>query len=209
MAAQNRQSAHSALVRPDADAPVLQGDAVEEELARLLKERSVASWETLFERHFDRIYRYALGRLSCREGAQDVAAATFDRALTTIDSYSYRGRPILAWLYGIAGNIVKETLRNEARERGTGLLRGIRNRNGHQPDDAFRVTEGDSATALAARMDLHDAMRLLTRVQREVVLLRYFAGLSANETGQIIGRPETAVYALQARALAALRRHLA
>jgi RNA polymerase sigma factor (sigma-70 family) len=58
-------------------------------------------------------------------------------------------------------------------------------------------------------MDLDQAMRRLTHTQREVVRLRYFAGLSATEAGQVIGRPETAVYALQARALAALRRQLA
>ena len=162
----------------------------------------------LFEGHFDLVYRYALGRLFCREAAEDVAAATFDRALRTINSYSYRGRPILAWLYGIAGNIVKETLRDEARERRVGLVQGMLSRNGHQPHDPLHGTQVDSVTGLAARMDLDNAMRRLTRTQREVVLLRYFAGLSAIETGQIIGRPETAVYALQARALAALRRQL-
>ena len=181
---------------------------VEEELARLLKARSVAAWEMLFERHFDRVYRYALGRLSSQDAAQDVAATTFDRALVTIDNYSYQGRPILAWLYGIAGNILKETLRSEARERRIGFVRGVLNHNGYQRDDARSVTQADTASALAARMDLNNAMRRLTRTQREVVLLRYFAGLSARETGQVIGRPETAVYALQARALAALRRQL-
>ena len=184
------------------------GSAGEEELARLLKQRSVAAWETLFERHFDRVYRYALGRLFTREAAEDTAAATFDRALATIDSYSYRGRPILAWLYGIAANVVKETLRREARQR-VGLLRGsldgtIR----HQPDHRLHAPNMDTAAALASRIDLEDAIRRITKDQREVVLLRYFAGLSALETGQVMGRPETAIYALQARALAALRRQL-
>jgi RNA polymerase sigma-70 factor, ECF subfamily len=189
-------------------APAGVGSVAEDETVRLLKARSLAAWEVLFERHYDRVYRYALGRLFCRETAQDVAAATFDRALRTINSYSYRGRPILAWLYGIAGNIVKETLRNEARERRIGLIQGMLSRNGQQQDDPLRVTQADTAAALAARMDLDNAMRRLTKAQREVVLLRYFAGLSAVETGQVIGRPETAVYALQARALAALRRQL-
>ena len=69
--------------------------------------------------------------------------------------------------------------------------------------------EPDDTEGLASRMDLDSAMRRLTNAQREVVRLRYFAGLSAIEAGQVLGRPETAVYALQARALAALRRHLA
>jgi len=192
-------------VRPSASI-----DDVEEELARLLKARCIPAWEILFDRHFDRVYRYALGRLFSREAAEDVAAATFDRALATIESYSYRGRPILAWLYGIARNVVNETRRSEMRQRATGLLESILHReNGHGPPAALPLLQADGTDALVARMDLEHAMRHLTGIQREVVLLRYFAGLSAAETGQVIRRAETAVYALQARALAALRRQLA
>jgi RNA polymerase sigma-70 factor, ECF subfamily len=184
-------------------------DDVEEELARLLKSRSVAAWETLFERHFDRVYRYALGRLFSRESAEDVAAATFDRALSMIDSYSYRGRPVLAWLYGIARNVVNETRRSQMRQRATELLDSFLNReNGHGASNRLAPMEDDGTNALVSRMDLQQALRDLTEIQREVVLLRYFAGLTAAEAGQVIGRPETAVYALQARALAALRRQL-
>jgi RNA polymerase sigma-70 factor, ECF subfamily len=181
----------------------------EEELARLLRARSLAAWEALFERHFDRIYRYALARLRSCEAAEDVAAATFHRALATIDSYSYQGRPILAWLYGIARNVVKETRRSDMRQQAIGLLeRLVRGSNGHRPSDALSFLEVDGAEALVAQIDLENAMRQLTDIQREVVFLRYVAGLSATETGLAVGRPETAVYALQARAVAALRRQL-
>jgi RNA polymerase sigma-70 factor, ECF subfamily len=190
-------------------APTGVGHVGEEELARLLKARSLAAWEILFERHFDRVYCYALGRLFCREAAEDVAAATFDRALSTIESYSYRGRPVLAWLYGIARNVVNETRRSEMRQRATELLESLLHReNGHRAFDVLPLLQPDGTEALVSRMDLEHAMRRLTAIQREVVLLRYFAGLTAAEAGQVIGRPETAVYALQARALAALRRQL-
>jgi RNA polymerase sigma-70 factor (ECF subfamily) len=182
----------------------------EEEFARQLKDRSAQAWEALFERHFDPIYRYALGRLFCREAAEDVAAATFDRALSMIEGYSYRGRPMLAWLYGIARNVVSETRRSERRQAATGVLDSLLHRsNGHRASSTLAPLHVDAADALVSRLDLEHAMRRLTQVQREVVLLRYFAGLSAAETGHVIGRPETAVYALQARALAALRRQLA
>ena len=181
----------------------------DEELARLLKARSIPAWEFLFDQHFDRVYRYALGRLFSREEAEDAAASTFDRALATIDSYSYRGRPALAWLYGIARNVVKETQRAEMRQQGTGLVRRLLGRhNGHRSSDALSLMQVDGVDDVVSRMDLSHALDRLTDIQREVVLLRYFGGLSAAETGQLIGRLETAVYALQARALAALRRHL-
>ena len=170
----------------------------------------MSAWETLFERHFDRIYRYALARLRSREAAEDVAAATFDRALATIDNYAYRGRPALAWLYGIARNVVKETRRNDMRQPAYGVVEDSFHRHdGTRPPAALLPLQADGTEGLASRIDLEHAMGCLTDTQREVVRLRYFAGLSASEAGQVIGRPETAVYALQARALAALRRHLA
>ena len=209
MAAHIEESAHGPFFRRDTRPPSVEGDAGEEEFARLLKARSAPAWEILFERHFDRVYRYGLGRLSSREAAQDVAAATFARALATIDSYSYRGRTILAWLYGIARNIVNESRRNDIRQQGVGLLRGLFvHHNGHGPDHVLPLTQVDGTDAAVSRIDLTHAIARLTKIQREVVLLRYFAALSASETGQVMGRPATAVYALQARALAALRRQL-
>jgi len=207
--AQDSQFIHGPLAGGDSCPPARIDRVGEEELARLLKARSTAAWETLFERHFDRVYRYALGRLCSQQSAEDVAAATFDRALATIDGYSYRGRPALAWLYGIARNVVKETRRSDMRQRATGLVESLLDRdNGYRPSDTLLPLQVDGTDALVSRMDLEHAMRRLTQTQREVVLLRYFAGLSAAETGQVIARPETAVYALQARALAALRRQL-
>jgi RNA polymerase sigma-70 factor, ECF subfamily len=181
----------------------------DEEFVRLLKAHSITAWEIVFERHFDRVYRYALGRLLSQQAAEDVAATTFDRALSTIESYSYRGRPVLAWLYGIARNVVNETRRIEMRSRSTGLLTSLLHReNGYTVFAAPRLMQVDGMDAHVSRIDVEHAMRHLTEVQREVLLLRYFAGLTAGEAGQVMGRPETAVYALQARALAALRRQL-
>ena len=121
MTARDDQLTHRPLASGDIRSPARIDHADEEELARLLRARSIPAWETLFERHFDRIYRYALARLRSREAAEDVAAATFDRALATIDSYAYRGRPALAWLYGIARNVVKETRRSDMRQQASGV----------------------------------------------------------------------------------------
>ena len=210
VSARDNQIKQPSLASDDIHAPARIGHVAEEELARLLRARSVVAWETLFERHYDRVYRYGLARLCSREAADDVAAATFDRALATIDSYSYRGRPTLAWLYGIARNVVNETRRSDMRQRATGLVESLlRHDNGNRPSNAFPPFQTDGTERLVSRMDLDHAMRRLTQIQREVVMLRYFAGLSAFETSQVMGRPETAVYALQARALAALRRQLA
>ena len=50
--------------------------------------------------------------------------------------------------------------------------------------------------------------RRLTPEQREAIELRFFAGLSAQEAAEAMGRQEGTVRGLQFRAIAALRRDL-
>jgi RNA polymerase sigma-70 factor (ECF subfamily) len=174
------------------------------ELAALLRARSADAWELLFERHYDRITAYAYARLNDQSGAEDVASATFQRALNGIGSYRHTGKPVLAWLYGIARNVVKEEQRAQRRRHD-----GLRARLTH---DNQLVSRSHSAARapedIDRSIDLDQALKTLTGLQHEVVLLRYFAGLSAAEVSRVLNRPESAVYALQARAVEALRRKM-
>jgi len=151
------------------------------------------AWAEVYDQHHLRIYRYAYGRTGSREVAEDVAAQTFTEALASIGRYQYRGRPILAWLYRIARNVAAKQAR-QPRERE--IPEGYVEPSGGSPE------EGLDAIVLA------DALRRLTAEQREVVALRFFAGYSTREIAQAMGKREAAVYSLEVRAIAALRRLL-
>ena len=75
-----------------------------------------------------------------------------------------------------------------------------------------RATEDDGPDELAVlRQELDSvagALRRLTDEQREAIELRFFAGLSAREAAEVMGRQEGTVRGLQFRAIAALRREL-
>jgi RNA polymerase sigma-70 factor (ECF subfamily) len=208
------------LTQGDADLPrnligdILPLSGVEREnvadagFAELLKQRVANAWDILYERHFDRIYRYALARLGDEVLAEDAAATTFQRALSAIDRYSHRGSPLVAWLYGIARNVVREQQRSL--QKGKLLESFIRNRRTRNTAGrSVEISVGDTADASIRSLDLAGSLGRLTEAQREVIILRYFSGLSGAEAALVMKRPEAAVYALQARALAALRRRLA
>jgi RNA polymerase sigma factor (sigma-70 family) len=55
---------------------------------------------------------------------------------------------------------------------------------------------------------VRDLLAVLSRDQRDVVLLRIVADLSVEDVARMLGKREGAVKALQHRALAALRRHI-
>ena len=57
-------------------------------------------------------------------------------------------------------------------------------------------------------MELARALEGLTDSQREVVALRFFAGYSTREIAAAMGKREAAIYSLEVRALASLRRFL-
>lgn len=174
-----------------------------------LKARQPDAWAALYDAHYRQVYRYAFVRAGGREAAEDLAATVFSRALTAIDAYSYSGRPLLAWLYGIARNVVSEHQREVFRTNAGSLARAVRDSLGSR---GRRVPDESSGAADPARLieglDLRHALARLTRDQREAILLRYVVGPSAREAGAVLGRPEGAVYSLQSRALAALRRYL-
>ena len=66
----------------------------------------------------------------------------------------------------------------------------------------------DDVLAWLAHDRVRDLLAVLSRDQRDVVLLRIVADLSVEEVARMLGKREGAVKALQHRALNALRRHI-
>ena len=150
------------------------------------------AWAELYDRHHMQIWRYAYGRTSNRDVADDVAAQVFVEALASIQRYRDQGLPILAWLYGIARNLVSKQVRRATRDASRGAVEVLSS----APED------GLDALLLA------DALARLTTDQREVVILRFYSGYSTREIATAMGKREAAIYSLEVRAIGALRRQL-
>lgn len=203
---------------------VAESEPYEAELIRRAKARSPEAWTEIYTSHYAAIFRYAKARVFDETTAADIASAVFVGALKGIDSYHYRGRPLLAWLYGIARNVVASYQREVLAPRGEELKEGLDlprrviwhlMRRSRRDDvqaagqDLIETVsdEGDPAM-MVDRLDLHNALAKLPANQREVVILRFLVGLSAQEVAEVIGKKPAAVYSLQARAILALREQL-
>jgi RNA polymerase sigma-70 factor (ECF subfamily) len=190
----------------------------EADLVAALKDGSEQAWTQVYDQHYRPIYRYALVRTSNPTVAEDLAATVFLEALKGINSYSYRGRPILAWLYRIARNVVSDHYKASRRSqagvaavasRAVSFLMRRGEPEGKLAEGAGGETssEGDPAASIE-HLDMQDALRRLPESQREVIVLRYYMGLTTPEAAVILGKKERAVYSLHARAMESLRRHL-
>lgn len=171
-------------------------ERAEAELVRKARQRSAEAWSSIYEANHGKLYRYCYARCSNESIAAELAASVFLAALEGIDSFEYRGRPLLAWLYRIAHNLVSDHLRKQGREseaiREALVLAAI-----HDPGPASEVADRESVRA---------ALEQLTEDQRELIALRYFADATTAEIAATMAKSEPAVYSLEVRALAALRR---
>ena len=88
----------------------------QEQLAAGLKARSTSAWDGLYRDYYVRVRKFAFASLRSESEAEDTAAMTFQRALSAIDTFNYRGVPVAAWLFRIARNIINERRRFISRE---------------------------------------------------------------------------------------------
>ena len=170
---------------------------------RLVEEAQAYSqdaWAHIYDRYYPKMVQYCYQRTGNRAGSEDLASEVFLEALKGIRRYRYRGVPLSAWLYRIARNLTADFQRRNARKPTVPLEEETARADLQAPDEA------DSS---ALRHDMRAAIQQLTEDQQQVIILRFFQGLSHEETAAIMGRRSGAVRVLQNRALRALRRLVA
>ena len=73
------------------------------------------AYAALFDQHYDAVYRFCYFRLRDVEMAQDIASDVFVRMVEKLDTFEAHGRPLLAWLYTIARNLIIDHQRKASR----------------------------------------------------------------------------------------------
>jgi RNA polymerase sigma-70 factor (ECF subfamily) len=174
-------------------------DEAVERLVAAAKAGDPEAFGSLFDVYYGPVYRYVASRVGRPSDAEDLAQLVFVKALESLPRYEQRGIPFGGWLFRLARNVVIDHVRTR-REHVTLDVIGEKSTDDQGPDEL---------AVLRQEMDsIAHALRRLTPEQREAVELRFFAGLSAKEAAEAMGRQEGTVRGLQFRAIAALRREL-
>lgn len=151
----------------------------------------------LYEHYFPRVFRYVVSRLRSNEDAEDVTEEIFLRIIDNIASFEWRGLPFGAWVFRIARNeVVSHVRRQKTRGQNTQLTESI-------PDESRDHAE-QVEIDLTFRV-VQQAIEKLPEAQRQVVTLRFVAGLSVAETAQALNKTENNVKVLQHKAIAKLQ----
>jgi RNA polymerase sigma-70 factor (TIGR02952 family) len=148
----------------------------------------------LYDHYVTMVHRYVYHRVGDRATAEDVTSETFVRALRRIDSLSFQGRDVGAWLVTIARNIIRDHVKS-SRFRLEVTTADMR--------DADRATDGpeDAVLQHLTNQQLLACVQQLGSEQQECIVLRFLHGLSVSETAEIMGKKDGAIKALQHRAV--------
>ncbi len=151
----------------------------------------------LYVLYFPRVYRYILARTGNQYDAEDLAEEVFMKVLEAIDRFQWREAPFSAWLFRIAHNaLISQRRKDSARGRSAPLT------------DGLAVDSAGPDEMVANRLVLNEVMAAAQRLpeaQRQVISLRFAAGLSVAETARAMGKGEGNVKVIQHKAIAKLR----
>jgi RNA polymerase sigma-70 factor (ECF subfamily) len=146
-----------------------------------------AAFEALYREARDDVFAYASGLLRDRSAAEEVTAVAFERAYRKRRRFDERRGSRRAWLFGIARNAALDELRRQKRQ--TGLQ-------GDEPAarpsaDVLDAPASPPSTDPLERIAVRAALDQLTPRERELVALKFFAGLSNGEIANVVGISES------------------
>jgi RNA polymerase sigma factor (sigma-70 family) len=158
--------------------------------------RPDAAFESLYRRHVQDVYGYALALLGSRTDAEDVTQATFLNAFRAFER-GERPRKPGDWLRAIARNLFRHRVRQAARRPHEHPIR----------DDVTGALLDDEIEKPTAE-DIVRALRTLPFNQRAALVMRELEGRGQSEIAAQLGVSVSAVETLLFRARRALREQL-
>lgn len=173
--------------------------ASDEDLA-LAARADIRYFETLYERHADRLYRYALSRTGSPETAADLVSQTMVSALEGLERFDPSRGSFTAWLFTIASRRIAD--RQRAHRRFQRYLKSRLRSAEPQEEPLERIDRDEDRARVRA------AIQQLSETHREVILLRHVAELPIAEIATTLNISEGAVKMRLNRALKQLANDL-
>lgn len=157
----------------------------EEELIKLSQD-NLSQFEPLFDRYFDRVFKYVFSRTNNRQVAEDLTSQIFLKILEVLPRYQNQ-YSFAAWVFKIARNTLFSYYRFHLHHSiqsldEAGLLESNSQIGSHEtPED------------IDSFIDLEKILNHLPPKDLELLCLRFAAGLSISEIGEIQGKNPGAV----------------
>lgn len=132
----------------------------------------------IYDHYFPEVYKYVLYRVRDPQLADDLTAHTFELALRDIRDYDARRGAFGAWLFGITRNVVNDHFRRQKRVQWLPLDR-LWSHKSSEPGPEESAAMSETTTRLL------DALSRLEERDRDLLALRFAAGLNNRQIAEI------------------------
>jgi RNA polymerase sigma-70 factor (ECF subfamily) len=143
------------------------------------------AFAALYDRYWDRVYWYVRTRTASEEDTADLTQHVFVQALGHLHQYDPRRGQFGVWLFAIARNVSANFHRRQRPSVAWDLV-----------PECLRPHASDDPVAETLRREDLDRLGSLVRAldpdKRELLVLRFVAGLTVGEIARLIGKREEA-----------------
>jgi len=160
-----------------------------------------AAFAAIYDHYFPRVYNYVRYRVRDAAAADDITAEVFEALWAKLGSYRPERAPFGVWLFAVVRNAVNDFLRASQRRRWLRLDDLREHADGSPPPD--QVVQRDET-----RQELLAALARLGERERDLLALKFAAGMTNRHIAELTGLGESHVGVIVYRSIRRLRREL-
>lgn len=160
-----------------------------------------AAFAAIYDHYFPRVYNYVRYRVREAESADDITAQALEAAWIKLASYRPERAPFAVWLFAIARNAVNDHLRAMSRRRWI-PLQVLGDLPASEPEPEQVAIHHESHSRLLA------AVSRLSARERDLVALKFAAGLTNRQIAELTSLGESNVGVILYRSMQRLRAEL-
>ena len=153
-----------------------------------------------YEQWFDRVYTYARHRTGSPTRADEIASDTFSRVLKNWETFDPAKADRRTWLFYIAFRAVADNYRAQR----AGVVQGLEL--AAEPQERGLGPPGEAERA-QERRDLAAALAALDDKAREIVALRFYAGMTNRAIAKLLDLTESSVAVTLFRSVRRMRKN--
>lgn len=182
-------------------------DAPDETLAMQVARGDQAALEVLYDRYASIVMGIALKIIGDQAVAEDILQETFWRVWQSAETYQSQLGPFTGWLFRIARNLAIDAYRRRnVRPQAILNLEGSESILDQTPDPDTDVAE--QTQSILMNRQLRKAVAALPGVQRQVIEMAYFFGMTRQEIAEATGEALGTIHTRARLALQKLRGEL-
>ena len=191
---------------------IVQQPLADEVLMLAFQSGDARAFEQLVQRHRTPVFNFLLRLLGDRARAEDLLQETWLKVVRSAPSYERKAK-FTTWVYTIARNLCVDASRRDRHRNAASLDAVSAGGDGEGRPLGDRVPDAGATPERSAhggelRSAIEAALQKLPSEQREVFLLREYAGVPFKEISEVTGVPENTVKSRMRYALEGLRRVL-